>query len=282
MPTLPKRLSVSLALLVILIFQSCYSSNKQSPSPQGYDLNHPAVIELPSSLDEISGIVYYPKDTSLFAISDATGELYKIHLHDLKIKKWKFGKNQDYEDLQLVDSTFYILASNGNVVSVRFDEDNRMNINEYTFPEAGNREFESLFYDPGPKKLMLLCKDCKEDKKSTSGFWSFDLYQKSFHEESMVISIEEVSKKVADRKKKFHPSAAAINPFTHQLFIVSAVNHILVIANKNGIVEEAFPLEPNIYKQPEGLAFTSSGDMIISNEAAERGSANLLVLKYKR
>lgn len=282
MPTLQKRLLVSSALFIILIFQCCYSSNKKNPSPASYDLNHPVIIDLPSSLDEISGIIYYSKDTSLFAISDETGTLYKIHLHDLEIKKWKFGKNHDYEDLQLVDSTFYILASNGNIMVVQFDEINKIHTSEYKFPGNDNHEFESLFFDPDSKKLMLLCKDCKEDGKSTAGFWSFDLSEKLFRKESMKISIEEVSTKIADRKKNFHPSATAINPITHQLFIVSAVNHILVIADKNGSVEEVFSLDPNIYKQPEGISFTPTGDMIISNEAAENGSPNLLVMKYKR
>lgn len=281
MSTLLKRLPVIL-LFITLIFQRCYSFNKQSPSPRGYDLNHPTVIDLPSFLDEISGIIYYAKDTSLFAVSDANGVLYKMHLHDMEIKKWKFGKNQDYEDLQLLDSTFYILASDGNIICLQFDQTNEMHSDEYIFPKNDNHEFESLYYDVDLKRLMLLCKDCKEDEKSTSGVWSFDPFEKSYRKEAMVISIEKVSKKIADRKKKFHPSAAAINPVTHQLFIISAFNHILLIADKSGSVEDVYPLDPNIYKQSEGIAFTQAGDMIISNEAAEKGNANLLVMKYKR
>ena len=35
-------------------------------------------------------------------------------------------------------------------------------------------------------------------------------------------------------KMKFKPSAAAINPLTHELFILSSVNKVIVIADKNG------------------------------------------------
>src|SRR5689334_5371163 len=98
----------------IFAMPACQQPNYATPAE--YDLNHPIKINLPSELDEISGINYYPKDTSIFAISDATGWLYKIY-PDKKtpVEKWKFGKNEDYEDLQLVDSTFYILSSSGNI-----------------------------------------------------------------------------------------------------------------------------------------------------------------------
>ena len=74
-----------------------------------------------AELDEISGIIYYPKDTSIFAISDATGSLYKIFPDkNIIVQKWKFGNNHDYEDLQRIDSTFYILSSSGDIVSIKF------------------------------------------------------------------------------------------------------------------------------------------------------------------
>ena len=45
-----------------------------------YDLTRPAKLVLGDALAEISGISFYPKDSSVFAISDETGYLYKIHL----------------------------------------------------------------------------------------------------------------------------------------------------------------------------------------------------------
>jgi len=45
-----------------------------------YDLMNPFVIKMPADLAEISGIVYYPKDTSVFAIEDEDGFFYKIYL----------------------------------------------------------------------------------------------------------------------------------------------------------------------------------------------------------
>ena len=84
------------------------------------------------------------------------------------------------------------------------------------------------------------------------------------------------------KKMKFKPSAATINPLTNDLFILSSVNKLLVIAEKNGIVKKAYPLTPSLYQQPEGIAFTSSGDLLISNEADKEGPADILVIKLKR
>src|SRR5215471_4302982 len=114
------------------------------PTPAGYDLNHPVKINIPSELDEISGIIYYPKDTSIFAISDATGWLYKIYPNKrMRVEKWKFGKNADYEDLQLVDSIFYVLSSSGNLVSLKFYPHDSLEVKNFEFPDKGKNEFET-------------------------------------------------------------------------------------------------------------------------------------------
>jgi hypothetical protein len=42
-----------------------------------------------------------------------------------------------------------------------------------------------------------------------------------------------------------------------------------------------YKINPKLYKQPEGLTFTSKGDLIISNESADIGAANILFFKYK-
>src|SRR5690349_12170050 len=84
-------------------------------SPDGYDLNKPFLMKLPVELDEISGLAFYEPDTSVFAIGDEFGYLYKIPLTKGKpIRKWKFSNQGDYEDLAMVDKVFYVLQSNGN------------------------------------------------------------------------------------------------------------------------------------------------------------------------
>jgi len=79
-------------------------------SPEGYNLNTPFLLNLPAELDEISGVAFYPKDSSVFAIGDEYGWLYKIPLTSSgkSIRKWKFSSDGDYEDLTMIDTIFYV------------------------------------------------------------------------------------------------------------------------------------------------------------------------------
>jgi len=56
----------------------------------------------------------------------------------------------------------------------------------------------------------------------------------------------------------------------------------LIVTDRSGKFKEVFELDPGIYKQAEGIAFTPAGDMIISNESHKTGLANILILKNKK
>jgi hypothetical protein len=251
-------------------------------SPDGYDLNQPVKVSLESQLDEISGIFYYLKDTGVFAISDATGSLYKIFPDkNAMVQKWKFGKNNDFEDLQLHDSIFYVLASNGNIISIKFITADSLETKESEFPDKKN-EFESLYFDSSLNKLILICKDCKADKKKEVSTYAFDPSTQTYGDGPFKLDADKIAAMLHEDKVKFKCSAAAINPLTHQLFILSSVNKALVITDKNGNILQVHKLDPSIYKQPEGITFTPAGDLLISNESAKEGNANILVIKYKK
>src|SRR6188768_2333130 len=97
---------VSIWVVAGSIIAGCGNTDKKDyPNSPMYEFANPKVIKLPEELDEISGIAYYSKDTSVFAIIDEDGILYKIPLkHPANIKQWKFGKGRDFEDIVLVDS----------------------------------------------------------------------------------------------------------------------------------------------------------------------------------
>ena len=113
---------VLLAFIFVYMLPGCRSSQHKISLPsQEYDLNYPAKLNLAEALSEISGISFYPKDSSVFAISDESGYLYKIHLHKRFItEQWRFDKKRDYEDVVQHDSSFYVLESNGNIEKLNF------------------------------------------------------------------------------------------------------------------------------------------------------------------
>ncbi|HKP31101.1 MAG TPA: SdiA-regulated domain-containing protein [Chitinophagaceae bacterium] len=275
-------------IFISWLIQGCTSKKPKVPdeifpTPPSYNLNYPITYKLPTELDEISGIVYYPKDSSIFAIHDERGWLYKVHLGEkIKIEKWKYTAGADFEDLGLVDSNFYTLKSAGGIVEFRiFRPDSVIKI-ERKLPKSPKKEFEAMYYDSANHRLLAICKDCEADIKNTASVFAFDIAQKKWLDSpAYVIDVEKIEKKFGDKISKFKPSAAAINPMTGELYIISSVNKLLVIADANGKAEDVYPLNPKVFKQPEGLAFTPKGDLLISNEAADIGVANILLFKYK-
>jgi uncharacterized protein YjiK len=280
-----KKILSPVCFLFILFSQaSCDSQKTKSlPTPALYDLNMPVVFTLPQGLNEISGLAYYSKDSSVFAIIDEDGTLYKIYLNGTgTIKRWKFDKKHDFEDIVMRDSSFYVLVSNGDIETLKFKGDT---ILTYKSNLAGaskkKNEFETLYYDDA-FGLVLMCKECEDDKKNIVTALSYSPDSSVYKPNLFSINVKQISDKTGEKKLHFKPSAAAINPITNDLYILASVNKLLVIADRNGNVKEVYPLNASIYKQPEGITFTPWGDLLISNEAAESGNANILIIKQKK
>jgi hypothetical protein len=268
-----------------IIMAGCSASDKgKKPSPPGYDLNHPKILKLSDKLNEISGLAYYPKDSGLFAVVDEVGVLFKIRLKDGKpeTQQWRFAKHSDYEDLVLLDSVFYAMKSKGDMIAFKFVTIDSVASQEYDIPATGKNEFEIVYYDSSLHKLVLMCKDCEADGKSGVSTWSFDPVTRAFDKGPYTLETSSIVEGKKKEKKRFKASAAAIHPVTGELYIVSSVNKLLVIADTKGKVKKLYPLDPDIFKQPEGIAFTPSGDLFISNEAAGEGLPNLLYFQYKK
>lgn len=271
-------------LLYILLLHGCGFNNgnkKKIGSPAGYNLGEPQKIFLPESLDEISGIVYM-NDTLIVAENDEEGKIFAINPTRSKTPAvFSFGKNGDFEDMAFTGKDWYVLRSDGHLyllTNVFTDSCHHQKI-ESTFKDS---EFEGLYYDAARNSLMMVCKSCNgdNDKKEVSVF-AFNTETKTWNTSpAFKLNVEEIANKSGKDKLHFKPSAAAVNPADGNLYIVSSVNKLLVVADLNGVIKEAYNLPPGSFKQPEGISFAPNGDMYISNEAAE-GTANILLFKYK-
>jgi uncharacterized protein YjiK len=271
---------LTFSLLATLLF-GCDKEQTEFKSPSGYNLNRPYIIKLPSELDEISGISYYGKDNSLFAESDEKGCLYKILLNKpTDIRKWKFSHKRDYEDIVLHDSTFYVLSSNGDLVSLVFRKDS-ITTHQYTFPGIGKNEFESLYYDDSLRKFILVCKDCDIDQNNSVSTYLFDPVDSSFAG-SYTIDAKSIVEQANPKSTKYKPSAAAINPATGELYILSSINKLLVVAKRDGTIKQLYHLDPSLFNQPEGITFSPNGNLFISNEAGNLKSATVLFYQFKK
>jgi uncharacterized protein YjiK len=269
-------------------FEGCNTTKNKINLPcKEYDLSKPYKLKLGDALAEISGINYYPKDTSVFAISDETGYLYKIYLNkNYLTEEWKFDKPHDFEDVFLHDGTFYVLESNGNISALNFSAKGDTIFNRKSkFPgkDKKKNEFESLYYDEEYHQLNMICKDCKVDKKNVVSSWTFDPSNDSYTVSQFSINVKPIKQKLGEQEIKLKPSAAAINPVTKDVWILASDNQLLIVTDRKGNATEVCTLDPVIFNQPEGITFTPSGDLLISNEAGNKyETASLLIFKPRK
>lgn len=277
---------ITLLCFIIIPFLSGCRSKQDSTSftsPAGYNLNRPIVYKLPPFMDEISGISYNARDNSVLAINDEAGWLFKVHLKDdLDIQKWQYAKGADFEDLVRIDSVFYVLVSTGDIIRFRFFTPDSVQVKKFEFPVQGRNEFEILYHDNTKKQLVLLCKDCEADDKNSLTAYAFSLDSNAYSAApTYVMDIRKIEELMDEKKLRFKPSAAAVHPLTGELYVVSSINKVLVVADLNGVPKAVYKISPKLYKQPEGITFTPRGDLLISNESADIGAANILLFKRK-
>lgn len=255
-------------------------------TPQGYDITKPEKTEMGGKLREISGISWVNQDIML-ANNDESGKIFSINIADLSDTKYPFvvfGPKADYEDIVKVDSTVYILISNGQIVEVPgySNPEGEMTGTLVANLVGKSNEFESMYYDSSVNSLIMLCKSCHKEKDKERTAYRFDLKTKTLIDSPYyTIDINAIRVKLDDDRAEFRPSAAAINPIQNKLYIVSSIGKLLVITDRMGHVENAFPISPSLFPQPEGITFAKNGDMYISNEAAEEENATLLKFPFK-
>jgi uncharacterized protein YjiK len=268
--------------MFILVF-SCAQEKKGNTTFPPHYTSEPSVVKLEKGLDEISGLSFDANPKSVYAICDDKASLFELSVPDGKvIRKLKFYEGKDYEDLAIVGDSCFVLNSSGNILSFDYRTGDVADAIVHHFPGSGRHEFEILYRDKGTGNLVLICKDCEQDTKKEVSSFSYNIASGSYSDGSFRLDAKDILEKSEVEKKRFKPSAAAIHPVTGELYIISSVNKLLVVATPEGVVKETYSLDSELFKQPEGIAFTPSGDMLISNESAERGAATLLYYKYSK
>ena len=275
----------SLLIFVLLICISC-KNKKPYKSPAGYDINKPEKFVMKNSLKEISGITFIPgKEDVLYAIEDEAGKLFSITLGSDQLSHSKFAKKGDFEDVTIFNNTTVaVLKSDGSLYLFPVNEIGKEKIDsvkeyESILPEG---EYEGLYADS--TKIMALCKNCTGDKqKKEVSVYTLQQGPGDSLKITNTFKVDITMIQPADEsgKEKFHPSGIAKNPVTHQWYIISSVNKLLLILDEQWKVKEYYPLDPSLFKQPEGITFNSKGDLYISNEGGT-GDANILLFKYQK
>lgn len=259
------------------------------------------VINLPSELTEISGITFV-NDSIVAAIEDEHGILYFIDINTKQItKKYEFSKDGDYEDLVRVGNDIYVTESNGTIFEIQDFDTNNPKVDKYKTPLNKKNNIESITYNAKSQMLLLAVKDhnlnTDDKERKEKDIYQFSLKTKELDTNPVYNikikdienfykggSLEEVSKKFLktlgnkNLSEVITPSAMAYHPISGELYILSSINHIIVVLNSEGDFSTITKFGGVDFRQPEGISFNSKGELFISNEGRKQ-SGNIIKIK---
>jgi SdiA-regulated len=257
-------------------------------SPFEYDLSRPDKSwVLPSQLKEISGNTWVDKD-HLLAIEDLHPNLYLIRLGQRPVieKQIAFlpekNKKMDIEDVVLYNNTVYALWSHGTIFKIRDWQQAPQVQKIKTFLKKENNT-EGICLDPVTNDLLVVCKNEAntedEEKKSTRAVYEFDLKGDSLKTQPFLYIYKKQFKKITGNPMEFYPSAIAVHPVTHDLYILSTRGtKCLAIFTHKGELKSVQLIDKDLLPQPEGICFSPEGIMYVSSEGKK---GNALINQYK-
>ncbi|SDE03441.1 Uncharacterized protein YjiK [Dyadobacter soli] len=278
--------SILAAVVWLGLLTGCNSTQKEAEAFREYDFNKPEKFNLPESLFEVSGIAFDKgQSDTVYAIQDEDGKLFRLAWDVPKQLHTKFSKKGDYEDVSIVNDRAYILKSNGTIYTFPmadavYDEPEDVAEVKGLLPKG---EYEGMYGDEGTGELFVICKNCAGDdsKNSVSGY-ILKTGSDSVIAESgkFAINVEEIKAITGKVARGFRPSGIARNPVTLEWYIISAVNQMVVVTDRQWKVKDVHHLNSNMFIQPEGIAFDNAGNLYISNEGDDLFSGN--VLKFRK
>ena len=279
---------MSLLLFISLLAQGCNMKPVLTDFP--YQLDSAAQsFEMPLALKEISGLSLGSDGKVLVAIDDESGHFFLIDkTSGALLQDVPFGKEGDYEDVEMVGEEIFAVKSNGNLYRIQNPATETQTVVKYESPLGKTCDVEGLAYEKSKNRLLLSCKGNSGIDHARAVF-SFDLTAMTYdslpaytiHWDSIVAFLR--ANPTLDRWEKlqelfdpsqpelaFSPSALAIHPLNGHIYLLSSVGKLLIVINPgNGEILYIQKLKKNIHPQPEGICFDTDGTMYISNEGKE-------------
>lgn len=292
------------AIVIILVFfllTSCNAQNKAFLAGK-YNLNKPDVFyTLSDTLLEISGLTDIDS-AHVGCVQDEKGIIFIYNLFEARIvSHLTFYLDGDYEGITRVGSDMFVLRSDGSIFKIKNYLSGKFSLQDSIVTGIPITNNEGLCYDEKNNYLLIAAKGkLKGDKdlRDTRFVYAYKLDSaKMMDRPILTFQLDDVAKEMKlknidvslSQKKngeikyddlKFLPSSIAINPSTDKIYILSAVDRLLLVINRNGVIDDIVKLDEQLFPKPEGITFLPNGDMLISNEGKE-GKANLMRFNMK-
>ena len=250
-----------------------------------YDLKKPDHSwKLPSQLVEVSGNTWIDAN-HIMLIEDMHPDLYLIKIDDKTAtleKDISFAKDDkekfDIEDVTFVNNTVYALWSHGVLFKITDWKDN-LKADEIKTDLKKENNTEGLCYDPVTQKLLIACKDesgLPDEKKSTKAVYEFDMSGEKLSDKPFLVIHEDDFKNITGDKLKFNPSAIAVHPVTHDVYLLSTRdNKCMAVFTHDGKLKTLQFIDADMMEQTEGICFSTEGKLYISSEGKKGDPGNL-------
>ena len=306
-------MNYSLRLLILLNVANCQSNQTNAEKTRDttrqtvpYDLSKPdATLEMPAELTEISGLSLSPSvPDQLCAVQDEQGILFFLDKKTGAVTaKIPFETKGDFEGLEVVGQSAYVVKSSGALYEVKKFDTPTPTVRIIKSSLTKKNNLEGLGYDAATNSLLLACKDAGGNTETfVREVYSFSLktmelnkkptYSISNQQMATFIKSNATALDVEDfgaylqpdeaEGWKFGPSAIAVHPISHAIYLLSSVGKILVVLDHDsGNIIGMQKLSKKNQTQPEGIVFDSDGTLYISNEGKKGTAGNIQRFKMR-
>jgi hypothetical protein len=228
---------------------------------------------MPPALREISGIAL-TSDGRILAHNDERSRVFVIDpMRGVITKSFFVGERRmtaDFEAIAVSGDRFFLLTSNGDIYE--FEEGGENEVVPFTKHATGlgkQCEFESLEVEPRTGAFILACKTIS--KKSERNQLLLFRWVK---QDGGAGSVTRISVPLADAIgtndwKTLSPSDITIDPSSGNYILITGPEKALIEITPQGQVVQSMQL-PGNPQQPEGIALTRDGLLIVADEAVSR------------
>lgn len=230
---------------------------------------------LPRELDEISGIALTP-DGRLLAHGDERAQVSEIdYRRGVIVKQFVVGKptvRADLEGITVANGVIFMSTDKGVLYEFR-EGANGTRVDFITYDTRLGREceFEGVAYDHTINSLLLACKEVEtEALKDSVVIYRWKLDGGGQRLSRLTVPLTAILPAIDE--KEFHPAEITVDPHTGNYVLIASIEGALVEITPAGEVISARKLAGQ-HDQPESIAITKDGILIIGDEAGKRPAA---------
>ena len=140
-----------------------------------------------------------------------------------------------------------------------------------------------MCYDALLKQLLIACKDNSgTGEDSAKAVYSFNMENAQLSQNPFMLIHPKDFKAITGDALAFNPSAIAVHPVTHDIYILTTRdNKGMAVFTHDGVLKSYQPIDKELMAQPEGICFSPQGKLIISSEGKKGDPGNVFEFDAK-